>query len=65
MYNRHGRRDNLYKARIKILLKALGLEEFTRQVEAEFAHLQNGPATLTQAELDRVSAYFIELSYED
>ena len=65
VYNRHGRRDNLYKARIKILLKALGLEEFTRQVEAEFAHLQNGPATLTQAELDRVSAYFSEPAYED
>ena len=64
VYNRHGRRDNLYKARIKILLKALGLEEFTRQVEAEFAHLQNGPATLTQAELDRVSAYFREPAKE-
>ena len=49
VYNRHGRRDNLYKARIKILLKALGLEEFTRQVEAEFKHLENGSATLTQA----------------
>ena len=64
VYNRHGRRDNLYKARIKILLKALGLEEFTRQVEAEFTHLENGPATLTQAELNRVSAYFSEPNYE-
>ena len=64
VYNRHGRRDNLYKARIKILLKALGLEEFTRQVEAEFMHLENGPATLTQAELNRVSAYFSEPNYK-
>lgn len=64
VYNRHGRRDNLYKARIKILLKALGLEEFTRQVEVEFTHLENGPATLTQAELKRVSAYFSEPNYE-
>ncbi len=64
VYNRHGRRDNLYKARIKILLKALGLEEFTRQVEAEFTYLENGPATLTQAELNRVSAYFSEPNYE-
>ena len=64
VYNRHGRRDNLYKARIKILLKALGLEEFTRQVEAEFKHLENGPATLTQAELNRVAAYFTEPAYE-
>ena len=64
VYNRHGRRDNLYKARIKILLKALGLEEFTRQVEAEFKHLENGSATLTQAELSRVAAYFSEPAYE-
>ena len=63
VYNRHGRRDNLYKARIKILLKALGLEEFTRQVEAEFTHLEHGPATLTEAELKRVSAYFSEPNY--
>ena len=64
VYNRHGRRDNLYKARIKILLKALGLEEFTRQVEAEFTHLEHGPATLTEAELNRVSAYFSEPNYD-
>lgn len=64
VYNRHGRRDNLYKARIKILLKALGLEEFTRQVEAEFTHLEHGPATLTEAELNRVSAYFSGPNYD-
>jgi sulfite reductase (NADPH) hemoprotein beta-component len=58
VYNRHGRRDNMYKARIKILLKALGAEEFARQVEAEFKFSQGGPATLTQAELDRVAAHF-------
>src|SRR4030081_2842531 len=39
VYNRYGRRDNIYKARIKILVRALGAEEFTRQVEADFAHL--------------------------
>jgi hypothetical protein len=43
VYNRYGRRDNLYKARIKILVKALGVEEFARQVEAEWAHLKDGP----------------------
>ena len=64
VYNRHGRRDNLYKARIKILLKALGVEEFSRQVEAEFKFSENGPATLTQAELDRVSAFFESPDYE-
>lgn len=58
VYNLHGRRDNAYKARIKILVKALGVEEFARQVEAEFVHLQDGPSTLTQAEIDRVRSRF-------
>ena len=64
VYNRYGRRDNLYKARIKILLKALGVEEFTRQVEAEFKHNENGPSTITQAELNRVAGFFTEPDYE-
>jgi sulfite reductase (NADPH) hemoprotein beta-component len=63
VYNQHGRRDNKYKARIKILLKALGVEEFTRQVEAEWADLKDGPETLTQEELDRVAAYFAPPAY--
>ncbi|NTV10437.1 MAG: nitrite/sulfite reductase, partial [Zoogloea sp.] len=63
VYNRHGRRDNMYKARIKILVKALGAAEFGRQVEAEWAHLKDGPATLTQAELDRVAAHFVPPAY--
>lgn len=58
VYNQNGRRDNKYKARIKILLKALGVEEFTRQVEAEWADLKDGPETLTQEEFDRVAQYF-------
>ena len=58
VYNLHGRRDNAYKARIKILVKALGVEEFARQVEAEFVHLKDGPSTLTQAEIDSVSNRF-------
>ncbi|MEO8004360.1 MAG: nitrite/sulfite reductase, partial [Betaproteobacteria bacterium] len=64
VYNRHGRRDNLYKARIKILVKALGAEEFARQVEEEWAHTKDGPDTLTQQELARVSAYFAPPHYE-
>ncbi|MCA3130460.1 MAG: nitrite/sulfite reductase [Betaproteobacteria bacterium] len=64
VYNRHGRRDNIYKARIKILLKALGAQEFTRQVEAEFAHLENGPGTLTVEEYRRVAAFFSAPAYE-
>ncbi|WP_341675938.1 nitrite/sulfite reductase [Niveibacterium sp. SC-1] len=63
VYNRHGRRDNSYKARIKILVKALGIEEFRRQVEAEFAHTKGGAMTLTQAELDRVAAHFTPHPY--
>lgn len=64
VYNIHGRRDNIYKARIKILVKALGIEEFQRQVEAEWAHLKDGPLTITQAELDRVATYFEPMPYE-
>ena len=64
VYNRFGRRDNLYKARIKILVKELGLTRFTAEVEAEWAHLKDGPATLTQAEIDRVAACFIDPAYE-
>jgi sulfite reductase (NADPH) hemoprotein beta-component len=64
VFNRYGRRDNAYKARIKILVKALGREEFARQVEAEWAHLENGPATLTTAEVERVSAQFASPAYE-
>lgn len=58
IYNLHGRRDNAYKARIKILVKSLGMAEFARQVEAEFVHTRNGISTLTQAEIDRVAGRF-------
>jgi sulfite reductase (NADPH) hemoprotein beta-component len=58
VYNQFGRRDNKYKARIKILVKAVGAEEFARLVEQEFADLKDGPETLTREELDRVAAYF-------
>jgi sulfite reductase (NADPH) hemoprotein beta-component len=63
VYNLHGRRDNKYKARIKILLKAIGVEEFTRQVEQEWADLKDGPETLTAEELERVAAYFAPPEY--
>ncbi len=63
VYNRHGRRDNSFKARVKILVKALGIEEFRRQVEAEFSLAKGGPATLDQAELDRIAAYFAQPAY--
>jgi sulfite reductase (NADPH) hemoprotein beta-component len=63
VYNRYGRRDNLFKARIKILVKALGAGEFARQVEEEWALTRDGPDTLTEQELARVSAYFAEPDY--
>jgi sulfite reductase (NADPH) hemoprotein beta-component len=64
VYNRYGRRDNSFKARIKILVKALGAAEFTRQVEEEWKHLKDGPNTITQAELDRVASFFVDPTYE-
>jgi sulfite reductase (NADPH) hemoprotein beta-component len=59
-YNRIGRRDNIYKARIKILVEQLGAEAFAREVDEEWEHLRNGPNTLSEAELARVAAYFVD-----
>jgi sulfite reductase (NADPH) hemoprotein beta-component len=64
VYNEHGRRDNKYKARIKILVGALGIDEFRRQVEAEWAELRDGPSTLTDEEIDRVRGFFDPPPYE-
>ena len=63
VYNRHGRRDNIYKARIKILVKALGVEEFTRQVEAEWDATRESPSVIPQEEYDRVAAHFAAPRY--
>ncbi len=54
VYNRYGRRDNKYKARIKILVRALTAEGFKAQVEEEWAHLKDGPSTLTEEEMQRL-----------
>ncbi|MGB7990541.1 MAG: nitrite/sulfite reductase [Candidatus Methylophosphatis roskildensis] len=64
IYNRYGRRDNAYKSRIKILVKSLKPEVFAQKVEAEWAHLEDGPGTLTAAEVERVSAFFSSPAYE-
>ena len=64
VYNLHGRRDNIYKARIKILVKALGIDEFRSQVEAEWAHLKNNENTITETELARVAKHFDAMPYE-
>lgn len=63
VYNRYGRRDNKYKARIKILVKALTPEVFAEKVEAEMAHLRGGETTLTEAEVQRVARHFIDPEY--
>ena len=58
VYNLHGRRDNIYKARIKILVNALGIDEFRRQVEAEWATLDAPSIDLPDEEFQRIAAYF-------
>ncbi|MHC8344360.1 nitrite/sulfite reductase [Pseudomonas sp. RT6P73] len=63
VYNRHGRRDNKYKARIKILVKALGIEAFAREVEEEWQYLKDGPAQLTDVEYERVASAFVSPDY--
>jgi sulfite reductase (NADPH) hemoprotein beta-component len=63
VYNLHGRRDNKYKARIKILAKALGMDKFRELVEAQWQPVKDGPGTLTDAEITRVSKHFTDPSY--
>ncbi|MCH8552148.1 MAG: nitrite/sulfite reductase [Natronospirillum sp.] len=65
VYNQHGRRDNKFKARIKILVRAMGIEKFRAKVEAEWAHLKDNDSTLTGAEIERMKAHFSEPNYED
>jgi sulfite reductase (NADPH) hemoprotein beta-component len=64
VYNRYGRRDNIHKARIKILVKERGPDKFREEVEAEWAHLKDGPATLIAEEVERVAARFTRPAYE-
>ncbi len=63
VYNRYGRRDNMYKARIKILVRALGVSKFAGEVDEEFAFLENGAGTATDAELARIGADFAPPPY--
>lgn len=64
VYNRYGRRDNIYKARIKILVTELGIVEFTRQVEAEWALLEPLGLDAPKAEYDRIIAEFADPDYD-
>ena len=63
VYNRYGRRDNLNKARIKILVKERTPEVFRKEVEAEWAHLKDGPATLIPEEIARIERRFTRPAY--
>ena len=58
VYNRYGRRDNSFKARIKILVNSLGPHEYARQVEAEWEDMKGGVVDLAALEIDRIRAYF-------
>ncbi|MFV0472891.1 MAG: nitrite/sulfite reductase, partial [Pikeienuella sp.] len=64
IYNLLGRRDNKYKARIKILVHELGIEEYRRLVEEEFAGLDGPAVAPDQAEVDRIEAYFAPPAHE-
>ncbi|MEJ8308947.1 nitrite/sulfite reductase [Agrobacterium larrymoorei] len=65
VYNLHGRRDNKYKARIKILVHETGAEELARQVEAEFVHLKNGELKLPDADIAAITTYFAPPQLKD
>ncbi|WP_020209528.1 nitrite/sulfite reductase [Gilvimarinus chinensis] len=63
VYNLHGRRDNKYKARIKILVRAMGPENFAAAVEKEWEHLKDAPSTLREEDIVRAKSYFTEPDY--
>ncbi|MCZ6643412.1 MAG: nitrite/sulfite reductase, partial [Gammaproteobacteria bacterium] len=64
VYNRYGRRDNKYKARIKILVRAMTADGFRDKVDAEWAHLEGSPSTLTDEDLTRMEAHFQPHAYD-
>ncbi len=65
VYNQYGRRDNIYKARIKILVHQIGADEMRRQVAVEFAEVKaQGALALPQVEIDRIAAYFASPAFE-
>ena len=64
VYNQHGRRDNMYKARIKILVKALGPDKFRDEVEAEWAQIRDSGLVLDETEIERVRRFFAPPPYQ-
>ncbi|HEY6483597.1 MAG TPA: nitrite/sulfite reductase [Steroidobacteraceae bacterium] len=63
VYNRHGRRDNIHKARIKILVRSLGIERFREQVEMEWLASRDGAPKLDPAQVERMRAHFDPPAY--
>jgi len=63
VYNLDGRRDNKYKARIKILVHQVGTDEFRRRVDAEWEQIKDSALKLPQTEIDRINAYFAPPAY--
>ena len=64
VYNLNGNRENKYKARIKILVRAMGAEAFAEKVQEEWQFLKDGPATLTPEEVERAKSYFTDPDYK-
>ena len=65
IYNLHGRRDNKYKARIKILVKALGIDAFKEQVDTEWSHIKESQLQLHNVDFDSMDAFFPLPNYEE
>jgi sulfite reductase (NADPH) hemoprotein beta-component len=63
VYNLHGRRDNIYKARIKILVNALGIDSFREQVESEWQQIRHGSLKLTDKRIDAIASAFSTHEY--
>ena len=64
VYNRYGRRDNKFKARIKILVRAMTPEVFSEKVDLEWQTIKDGPGTLTEVEIERAKSFFSKPAYE-
>ncbi len=64
VYNMHGRRDNMHKARIKIIVNQMGIERYRELVEADWERIRDSALKVPQAEVDRIDAYFRPPEYE-
>jgi sulfite reductase (NADPH) hemoprotein beta-component len=65
VYNLHGRRDNKYKARIKILVNAMGIDDFRDEVEAEWSHFKDGQLKLHDIDFETMQAFFPKPAYDN